>query len=47
MRGILFDLPHVIERAKAPIAAAGLADRCELVAGSFFDADAFVRLPPL
>jgi hypothetical protein len=37
-RGILFDLPHVIERAKPIIAAAGLADRCELVAGSFFDA---------
>lgn len=37
MRGILFDLPHVIERAKAPIAAAGLASRCELVAGSFFE----------
>jgi hypothetical protein len=38
MRGVLFDLPHVIERAKAPIAAAGLAGRCELVPGSFFDA---------
>jgi len=37
MRGILFDLPHVIERAKAPLAAAGVADRCDLVAGSFFD----------
>jgi hypothetical protein len=37
MRGILFDLPHVIDRATAPIAAAGLADRCQLVAGSFFD----------
>ncbi len=37
MRGILFDLPHVIERAKATIAAAGLTDRCELVAGSFFE----------
>jgi hypothetical protein len=47
MRGILFDLPHVIERAKAPIAAAGLASRCELVAGSFFDDDAFTCLPPL
>ncbi len=45
MRGILFDLPHVIERAKAPIAAAGLADRCQLVSGSFFDADAFSGLP--
>lgn len=37
MRGILFDLPHVIERAKPNFAAAGLTDRCELVAGSFFD----------
>ena len=37
MRGILFDLPHVIERAKAPVAAAGLSNRCELMAGSFFD----------
>lgn len=38
MRGILFDLPHVVERAKEPIAAAGLAGRCEVVAGSFFEA---------
>ncbi|HJQ81150.1 MAG TPA: methyltransferase [Lacipirellulaceae bacterium] len=45
MRGILFDLPHVVERAKAPIAAAGLAERCQLVAGSFFDTDAFANLP--
>ena len=37
MRGILFDLPHVIERAKSAVAAAGVADRCELIAGSFFD----------
>jgi hypothetical protein len=37
MRGILFDLPHVIERARGPIESAGLADRCTLVAGSFFD----------
>jgi len=37
MRGILFDLPHVIERAKERVAAAGLAGRCELVAGSFFE----------
>ncbi len=47
MQGILFDLPHVIERAKANIEAAGLADRCRLVGGSFFDevpegADAYV-----
>lgn len=37
MRGILFDLPHVIERARERIETAGLADRCELVGGSFFE----------
>ncbi len=45
MHGVLFDLPHVVQRAKAPIAAAGLAGRCQLVAGSFFDADAFAHVP--
>lgn len=35
--GILFDLPHVVERAVDQIEAAGLSDRCECVAGSFFD----------
>ena len=38
MKGILFDLPHVIERAKDRIESAGLSDRCELIGGSFFDA---------
>jgi hypothetical protein len=38
MKGILFDLPHVIERATDNICAAGLLDRCKLVSGSFFDA---------
>lgn len=38
MKGILFDLPHVVERAKERIQAAGLLDRCQLVPGSFFDA---------
>jgi O-methyltransferase domain/Dimerisation domain len=33
---ILFDLPHVIERAKGQIEAEGLAERCELVGGDFF-----------
>src|SRR5262249_23893071 len=33
MKGILFDLPHVIERAKERIHAAGLLDRCQLVSG--------------
>jgi hypothetical protein len=38
MKGILFDLPHVIERATERIRVAGLLDRCQLVSGSFFDA---------
>jgi len=37
MKGVLFDLPHVIERAQEPIAADGLTDRCQLVSGSFFE----------
>jgi hypothetical protein len=37
MNGILFDLPHVIERAAPRIEAAGVADRCRLVGGSFFE----------
>ncbi|MFG1948302.1 methyltransferase [Nonomuraea sp. NPDC048826] len=35
-RGVLFDLPHVIEGAGGPLAEAGVADRCELVGGDFF-----------
>jgi hypothetical protein len=38
MKGVLFDLPHVVERAKDRIAAAGLAGRCQLIAGNFFEA---------
>jgi hypothetical protein len=38
MRGILFDLPSVVERTKATIEAAGLQDRCQVVAGNFFEA---------
>lgn len=38
MRGILFDLPHVVERARPKIEAAGLSDRCQLVSGDFFKA---------
>lgn len=37
LRGVLFDLPHAIEGAGAFLAAAGVADRCKLVAGSFFE----------
>jgi hypothetical protein len=38
LRGVLFDQPHVIESARETLAEAGVADRCELVGGSFFDA---------
>jgi ubiquinone/menaquinone biosynthesis C-methylase UbiE len=38
MQGILFDLPGVVERARADIEAAGLEGRCRRVAGSFFEA---------
>jgi O-methyltransferase domain/Dimerisation domain len=37
LRGILFDQPHVVEEARALLTGAGVIDRCELVAGSFFD----------
>ena len=38
MRGILMDVDHVIAGAHARIAAAGVADRCQTVAGDFFNA---------
>ena len=38
MKGILFDAPQVIEGARAKIEAAGLANRCETLAGDFFKA---------
>ncbi len=40
MKGVLFDLPHVAENAKKRLANAGLAARCEVVAG-----DVFVSVP--
>ncbi len=36
-RGVLFDLPHVIETAPATLAAQGVADRTQLMAGDFFE----------
>ena len=36
-RGILFDQAHVVAGADSVLAAAGVADRCEIVAGSFFE----------
>jgi O-methyltransferase/methyltransferase family protein len=38
MRGVVFDQPHVVAGARAVLEAAGVADRCEVVGGSFFDA---------
>ena len=47
IRGIVFDRPDVIERARKRIADAGMADRCEVVSGNFMEhvptgADAYV-----
>lgn len=36
MKGVLFDLPHVVERAGENLQHAGLSDRCERVGGDFF-----------
>jgi hypothetical protein len=41
LRGTVFDQPHVAERARAQVEQAGVADRCEIVGGSFFE-----RVPP-
>jgi hypothetical protein len=38
LSGVVFDQPHTAARARAQVTAAGLADRCEVVPGSFFDA---------
>ena len=38
MRGVLFDLPRVVERAGPGIESAGLSERCRLVGGSFLEA---------
>jgi hypothetical protein len=37
-KGVLLDLPHVVEPVKKTLAAVGLAERCEAVAGDFFKA---------
>ena len=36
LRGVLFDQPEVVAGASAILAAAGVADRCEIVGGDFF-----------
>ena len=37
MRGILFDLGHVVGRAEEHVRVAGVADRCDVIEGSFFE----------
>lgn len=38
MRGVVFDLPHVIEGTKKALQAGGLDARCEAIGGDFFAA---------
>jgi hypothetical protein len=37
LRGTLYDLPHVVAAAHKVMAERGVADRCEVVGGSFFE----------
>jgi hypothetical protein len=37
LKGVLFDRPHVIEKAKRFLEAEGLLERCQLAAGNFFE----------
>ena len=37
MRGILFDQPEVIEKAGALLEAEGVSERCDTIAGDFFE----------
>jgi hypothetical protein len=37
LRGILFDLPHVVERSRVQLKARGLEARCNVAGGSFFE----------
>ena len=38
MHGLLFDLPEVVAGAPATLEAAGVAERCQVVGGDFFEA---------
>src|SRR4051812_5556165 len=47
LRGTLFDLPQVVARSAATLGPLGVADRCEVMGGDFFDtappgADAYI-----
>lgn len=38
LRGLLFDAPHIVAGAQPTLEAEGVADRCEVVGGDFFEA---------
>ncbi|GAC1637949.1 MAG: hypothetical protein NVS4B9_30960 [Ktedonobacteraceae bacterium] len=38
LRGVLFDLPHVVKGALPLLETAGVASRCEVIGGDFFTA---------
>ena len=38
LRGVLFEMPHVVDLARAALIGAPEIDRCELIAGDFFTA---------
>lgn len=42
-RGILFDVPHIVAESRPYIEASGLAGRCELIGGSFFESASIPR----
>lgn len=35
--GILFDVPHIVANSRPYIESSGVADRCQLIGGSFFE----------
>ena len=37
MRGVLFDLDHVVDRARTHLVQCGVDDRCDVVGGNFFE----------
>jgi ubiquinone/menaquinone biosynthesis C-methylase UbiE len=37
LKGVVFDLPHVVEQAEHAISQAGMSERCRRVGGSFFE----------
>lgn len=41
LHGILYDLPQVVQDAPSVLRSKGVADRCEVIAGNFFE-----RVPP-